>query len=298
VRRRLLFLPCALLLAPAALAQEAEVPTTADLDAIAGQLPTRPWYPEGYYDLRIAAEAQIADYPRPDSALLQPATAAAPARFDLLDCNAEPIDRNNADMATLRFGMLALEMARLRSEFARLGYPAPVYGDALVAYEKAVIERIIDPATRTPENPRMVLAAVTETDRQRLAPTLPPIVSSPSCFAVSRGGSSGSPGIAGAIGGLIGSALPRPKGVTLRTEPVGGELLLINAFAFKVCMRKQKDPWDRMACRWNETETGVANPLSGRFVYQVKWPDGAVRKGTREIAPEQSGAVTFKKVGS
>ena len=100
------------------------------------------------------------------------------------------------------------------------------------------------------------------------------------------------------IGGLIGSALPRPRGVVLKTEPAGGELLLINAFAFKVCMRKQQDPWDRMACRWNETETGVARPMSGRFVYQVQWPDGAVRKGTREIAPEQSGAVTFKKVGS
>lgn len=296
MRRRLLLLPCALLLAPGALAQEAELPTAADLDAIAAELPTQSWYPEGYYDLRIAAEAQVAEYPRPDAALLQPATAAAPARFDLLDCNAEPIDRDNADMETLRFGMLALEMARLRSEFARLGYPAPVYADPLVAYEKAAIERITDPALRTPENPRMVLAAAAETNRQRLAPTLPLIVSSPSCLGVGRGG--GAPGIAGAVGGLIGSALPRPKGVTLKTEPAGGELLLINAFAFKVCMRKQKDPWDRMACRWNEAETGIAKPLSGRFVYQVQWPDGAVRKGTREIAPEQSGAVTFKKVGS
>ncbi len=98
------------------------------------------------------------------------------------------------------------------------------------------------------------------------------------------------------------AAAPSPTGVTLATVPAAGEVLLINAFAFKVCMRKQADPWDRFACKWNEVETGIARPLSGRFVYQVRWPDGTVRKGTREIIAGQNGAaastVTFKKTGS
>ena len=77
---------------------------------------------------------------------------------------------------------------------------------------------------------------------------------------------------------------------------------MINAFAFKVCTRKKPDPWDRFACKWNEIETGVDQTLSGRYVYQVKWPDGTVHKGTREIVPsyddEPKVTVTFKKTGS
>ena len=52
----------------------------------------------------------------------------------------------------------------------------------------------------------------------------------------------------------------------------------------------------------DEWETGVARTKPyGRFVYQVKWPDGVVRKGTREIVPdieEQAVTVTFRKTGS
>ena len=88
----------------------------------------------------------------------------------------------------------------------------------------------------------------------------------------------------------------------VRTSPPLGEVLMINAFAFKVCTRKKPDPWDRFACKWNEIETGVDQTLSGRYVYQVKWPDGTVRRGTREIVPsyddEPKVTVTFKKTGS
>ena len=95
------------------------------------------------------------------------------------------------------------------------------------------------------------------------------------------------------------TAVPRrAPGVTFVTQPPEGEVLMISAFAFKVCVLRKPDPWDRFACRWNEIETGAAKPMSGRFVYQVKWPDGTVRKGTREIAPGGSSTVTFRKAGS
>ena len=98
----------------------------------------------------------------------------------------------------------------------------------------------------------------------------------------------------------VATRAPSTPGVTFVTQPPAGEVLMINAFAFKVCVRKHPDPWDRFRCRWTEIETGVAKPMTGRFVYQVKWPDGTVRKGTRDVAPGPGGSatVTFRKTGS
>ena len=128
-------------------------------------------------------------------------------------------------------------------------------------------------------DPYQRLAKAVEANRQRLAPQLPKVVADGGC------------------GAGEGSA------VIVKTSPPQGEVLLINAFAFKVCTRKKPDPWDRFACKWNEVETGVEKRLSGRYVYQVKWPDGTVRKGTREIVPnyedeDVAAVVTFKKTGS
>ncbi|MBD3731950.1 MAG: hypothetical protein IE934_04390 [Sphingopyxis sp.] len=277
----------------------------AELKAIEAKVPPQGWYPDGYYDIRIAAEGQIADFPR--DTLTMDWGDGQPPYYDVIDCNAEYVSLDETDPLTARYGGVALEVARLRAEFERMKYPVAVYAEPLLAFEKAMIED----AKAAPEpmseadiaaadaamaadapdaaaepadgggfenDPYYRLAQAVEANRARLAPKLPKVVADGGC-----GAGEGNP-------------------VIVRTSPPQGEVLMINAFAFKVCTRKKPDPWDRFACKWNEIETGVDQTLSGRYVYQVKWPDGTVRKGTREIVPsyddEPKVTVTFKKTGS
>ncbi len=302
----------------------------AGLKAIETKVPPQSWYPDGYYDVRIAAEGQMADFPRDN--LTMDWGDGQPPYYDVVDCNAEYVSLDDTDPFTARYGGVALEVARLRAEFERLKYPLAVYAEPLLVFEKAKIEEAKaapEPMTEEDINaayaaeeaaaaaagdavdatmneeeaaaaeaaaaaadaadenaaldlssdPYHALAEAVETNRQRLAPKLPRVVADGGC------------------GAGEGSA------VIVKTVPPKGEVLLINAFAFKVCTRKKPDPWDRFACKWNEIETGVEKQLSGRYVYQVKWPDGVVRKGTRDITPnfddeEVPVTVTFKKVGS
>jgi len=293
----------------------------AGLKAIEAKVPPQNWYPDGYYDIRIAAEGQMADFPR--DTLTMDWGDGEPPYYDVVDCNAEYVSLDATDPLTARYGGVALEVARLRAEFERMKYPLAVYAEPLLAFEKAQIEAAktapepmteaeITAAETASENadaaaveaeaaaaaaeaaaatvdedapldmssdPYFTLAEAVEANRQRLAPKLPKVLADGGC------------------GAGEGSA------VIVKTSPPKGEVLLINAFAFKVCTRKQPDPWDRFACKWTEVETGVEKQLSGRYVYQVRWPDGVVRKGTREIVPNYdddsvAAVVTFKKVGS
>lgn len=284
----------------AALAQTP--PDAAALKAIEAAIPARNWYPAGYYDVRIAAEAQIAEAPRARKTIVFDCFEGGGQCYDVIDCTAEGAQFNPDDPVLSRYGTTALEISRLRGELARLGYPEAVYAGPLADYERKLLaidaERseadvklaggFTPPDDQAPpvaddfDDPAAgldaELAAAIEANRRRLAPGLPRVIVEGGC-----GAGEGGP-------------------IIVRTEPAGGEVLLINAFAFKVCTRRQPDPWDRFACKWNEWETGVARTKPyGRFVYQVKWPDGVVRKGTREIVPnmeETSVTVTFRKVGS
>lgn len=300
------------------------------LKAIETKVPPQSWYPDGYYDLRIAAEGQMADFPRDN--LTMDWGDGEPPSYDVIDCNAEYVSLDDTDPFTARYGGVALEVARLRAEFERLKYPRAVFAEPLLAFEKAKIEEAKaapDPMSEEEINaayaageaaaeaagetvdgavseadaaaaeaasaaadaaadsdasfdlssdPYHALAQAVEANRQRLAPKLPKVLADGGC------------------GAGEGSA------IIVKTVPPQGEVLLINAFAFKVCTRKKPDPWDRFACKWTEIETGIEKQLSGRYVYQVKWPDGTVRKGTRDIVPnyddETAATVTFKKTGS
>lgn len=296
----------AMLAAPMAATAKQPLDATG-LKAIEKKVPPQSWYPEGYYDLRIAAEGQVADFPRDN--LTMDWGDSQPPYYDVIDCNAESVVPEDDDPVATRYGSVALEVARLRGEFQRLKYPIAVYAEPLLDFEKAKIEEagnapewgemtdeeaeaeaaaaaeeaamaaVADAAGEYPKDAYALLAEAVEANRLRLAPKLPKVLADGGC------------------GAGEGSA------VIVRTSPPQGEVLMINAFAFKVCTRKKPDPWDRFACKWNEIETGVENRLSGRYVYQVKWPDGSIRKGTREIVPnfddeETPATVIFKKTGS
>ncbi|WP_260580651.1 hypothetical protein [Sphingopyxis sp. PET50] len=283
-------------------AQAQTPPDAATLKAIESKVPPQSWYPEGYYDVRIAAEAQVAESPRPKKDLIFDWGDGSGKRYDIVDCGAEYYtDAADYEPAMLRYAQDAVDISRIRSELEQLGYPLAVYAEPLAALERARVEaaaRLSDrdvrimaslemPGEDEPfpdeggdfeHSPESVFIEAVEAARKRLAPKLPMVVSEGGC-----GAGEGAP-------------------VIVRTSPPGGEVLLANAFAFKVCTRKKADPWDRFACKWNEIETGVEKPLSGRYVYQVKWPDGTVRKGTREIIAGPDGdpasTVTFRKTGS
>ena len=296
-------IPLAATAAPDARAQQLRTP--AELAAIEAKTPRQPWYPPGYYEARLGAEAYVAEYPRPLDEMLMPSPNGKGEVYDVTDaekqgCVLQPDYYDDLDPETQRWGELALEVARLRAEMERLGYPEAVYAETLAAYERERIEELGDAAgAAAPEPPSLAdpdaeaLGATAENgyldlgltqrlnaERRRLAPKKVPIVASMTICADGRED-------------------VRP---TFRTSPDGGEIWMIDAFAFNVCLRKQRDPWDRAACRWNEVQTGTAFPYAGRFVYQVRWPDGATKRGTRHIS-DQPGArtapvIVFRKRGS
>ena len=286
-------------------AEAQQLQTPAQLAAIAAKIPRQDWYPPGYYEARLGAEAYVAEYPRPLDKILYPSPNGKGEVYDITDeekqgCVLHPDYYDDLDPETQIWGELALEVARLRAEMARLGYPEAVYAGPLAAYEREQIEGPAEPAATTAaEAPPIAdpdaeaLGATAEygyldlgltqdlnAQRRKLAPKKPPVVASMTICADGRED-------------------VRP---TFRTSPDGGEIWMIDAFAFNVCLRRHRDPWDRTACRWNEIETGAAYPYVGRFVYQVIWPDGATKRGTRHIS-DQPGAktapvITFRKTGS
>lgn len=281
--------------AAAAAAQDTAIDEAAGMKALEAAVPQQSWYPDGYYDVRIAAEAEVAEMPSP------PAPGGA---VNLITCTRTKPGLGASDPLLQRYGDIALETARLRAEFGQLRYPASLYTEPLLAFEREGIAAA--EGKDASSAPYSALADAIEAERMRVAPDLPEVFAFNEC--VPPPGAAPPPPPPPAPSSTPKPSAPRPSaaiprrapGVTVTTQPPAGEVLMISAFAFKVCVRKQPDPWDRFACRWNEVQTGVAKPISGRFVYQVTWPDGTVRKGTREVAPGPTGSATviFRKVGS
>lgn len=275
------------------------MPDAARLKQIEAEVPPQSWYPDGYYDVRIAAESDEKERKRAPNERVFDWKDGLGKRFDIVDCGAEHQNPSELDPVSARYGFVASESARLRADFTRLKLPASMWAEPLLAFERVELEQAakatdaeiygLDSATEDEPAPEIsaedegpdsygILADAVEKDRPRLAPKAPKIIVEGGC-----GAGDGGP-------------------VIIRTSPPGGEVLLVDAFAFKVCTRKAADPWDRFKCRWSEVETGAERSLAGRYVYQVKWPDGTVRKGTRDITPDYDAGktvtVTFKKTGS
>ena len=383
--RRCLPIMTLLAFAAPALAQEEEaepVIDTGQMDRLAATVTPQPWYPEGYFDIRVVAEMQVAEIPRDRRATVGPCPDGKGTCYDLLDPLGPRVARGESDKVILRYGDVALDTSRIRQEMERIGYSAAIYAQPLAAYEKRLIEAATNPAS-APANIDYLaadeLAQALEAKRRQLAPAMPAIVADtlylkslienratdralvvrsagPSAKAYPAGMKIAATGRltlrAGDSLTLIGAGEPRtiqgpgtfsassgaieyvdgagavaripttflsgrllagnrvtrggatrgtlPEGVTVTTSPPNGEVLLASVFAFKLCARKKIDMWNRFACKWTEIETGVATRLSGRYVYQVKWPDGTVRKGTRDVSPGPTGSSTviLRKVGS
>ena len=290
----LLRMACAVLIGCAAL----PAPALAQASRDEGQVPDQAWYPEGYHDLRIAAEAQLATFPRdPEIVLREDWDDPRIKTYDLVDCNLGFDLPEDMDNRTMLLSELALDIARMRSEFASLGYRREIYDEPLLASERAMLAAIDATATDlvrelvteedgysyygypegwvslTDLQADYDLLAELESRRMRLQPRQPRFVVEGGCGA--------------------GEAE-----FEIRLVPAGGELWLINAFAFRVCERKVANPWDHSACGWTQYQEGDTTFASGRYMYEARW-GGTVRRGARvlqgDLEENEGGVITFRR---
>jgi len=248
--------------------------------AMGQAIPSQAWYPAGYLDMRIAAARQAEEFPRPPGNILfEDFDDPKVKTYDVIDCNLAydlPYDMDPVERA---LGSLALDIARMRYEFADLGYSAEVYDAPLLAYERAMLEgmpsreaveaeaRKLDPSSEdydgwstSEEEERewelqQTLAVDLDERRRALNPRLPRIVREGGCGA-------------------------GESEFAIRLQPANGELWLINAFAFRVCERKVADPWNHRACGWTQYVEGDTTFASGRYMYEARW-GATVKRGAR-----------------
>ena len=275
-------LPAAVFLAPPASA--APKPARA---LAAASVPDQPWYPPGYRDLRIAAGETMRMFPRFSGSVLMQDYGVK--TYNVVDCM---LDYDLPHAIENQQGwreLLALDVARMRSELSMLGYFPEIYDQALLDHERASlayfaqvkarpawtdVDAAADDAGQSAEDDGAYydsswghegLAAKMEAKRKQLQPRKPRIIYEDSC----GGGQSE---------------------FTVALSPANGRLWLINAFAFKVCERNVPDPWDHRACGWNEFATGEKSAFSGRYMYEARWPDGGVRRGAKLLEETDDGA--------
>lgn len=281
-------------------------PTSEQLDAIAADIPDREWYPDGYYDIRIAAVADFREAERARKAAFAEMTGEPEANYygdassydqvNLGNCNVEDFSGVGEEGSALsEYIWVANDMAGFRDALERAGFPEAIIDSALLDFERRWLALIAirsddrDPADVDFESefgivgfngeshPLQMLLEELNAARTGAHADLPEVIMADGC------GGEGPP-------------------VILRTAPNNGQVWIISAFAFRVCTRRNPDPWDKFACRWNEVETGTESGLAGRYVYEVIWPDGTSRRGSREIRGDmmtwEPKTITLRKVGS
>jgi len=274
-------------------------PVTAQPENAVVPVPNQSWYPEGYLDLRIAAAKQVADFPRdPLHVLAEDWNDPRLSTYDLIDCNLGSDLPDDLDNRTFLMSELALDVARMRSEFASLGYRPEVYDEPLLNHERAMLQAIAS-ANPSSSLPQLVtedgisysstpddwlflsdiqsdydLLDALESRRKRLQRRQPEFIVEGGCGA-------------------------GEEEFEIRLVPANGELWLINAFAFRVCERKVADPWNRRACSWTQFVAGDTTFASGRYMYEARWPNGTVKRGARVLQPDYNsddpGSVLFRR---
>lgn len=69
-----------------------------------------------------------------------------------------------------------------------------------------------------------------------------------------------------------------------RAIPSGATVWIASSFSFALCKARKMNPWDYEVCdRWTEVSDGRPRYLSGRFVYNARWPDGSTGRGVRDL---------------
>ena len=278
------------------------------VSAYAAAIPDRPYYPPGYRNLRIAAAAQVATFPRDPASVIYNGWHGSPI-YDLIDCSEDNAGSNETDPHILEQGNVALEIARIGGELRGLGYRGEIFEEPLLAYERealaavpaAVAERR-EIAAANAAQAEMEQSEAVQSEAEVAGPEAAPAMSEAErteadaemteAKIAARYGPIGmlalemekrrarlqpdKPRIA--VEGGCGAA---ELAFQIRAAPSDGKVWLIPAFSFHVCMTKVRDPWDLRACRWNEVDPDNATMASGRYMYQARWPDGKTARGAR-----------------
>jgi hypothetical protein len=209
--------------------------------------------------------------------------------FDVMDC-AESERNPEVRAPAGRAGSvetLARRIAFLELNFAAAGYRREVYKAPLAAYEDWSLAAIVQgeeplgngdaPGLSGPahEQAQLRFATQVEANRSKLQPTLPRVVVEGGCGA---GGTS----------------------YLIKTQPAGGRVWLVTRFGFNACRAMGLEPWDREKCnRWYEADPDQPMSLSGTYVYQASWRNGARGRGEKrlestEADPEKMPVVTIR----
>jgi hypothetical protein len=245
-------------------------------------IPNQSWYPAGYVDFKFAAASQHEAFP-PGAGVLEDWENPGQSSYDVIDCSFGFYDvPDDMEEKERNLAALAIEVERLRRQLDMSGYPAAVYEQPLLDFERGEITAIVNARADADPDAHMTsqwesyaaLAQAMEARRARLSPDKPRIYSEGGCGA-------------------------GESEFAIRMVPANGELWLINAFAFRVCERKVANPWDHGVCRgWTQFVEGDTTFAAGRYMFEARW-GGTVKRGARLLegdpADEDVTQITFRR---
>jgi hypothetical protein len=177
---------------------------------------------------------------------------------------------------TAAFADVAFDVITWREAFHRLGFPPSTWQQPLTGYEQKEVDRAIASSAAAEDDP--IGAAFERTMLQRLNdyrashPALPKIISVGGCGA-------------------------GEGNVTIATVPIGGQVLFIPTFFYQLCKVEKQNADDPGSCpRWREAIEGKLQSVAGDYLYRVRWPDGATRRGTLRFDMGDDGkTITLRK---
>jgi hypothetical protein len=196
-----------------------------------------------------------------------PEEVTAPGRDYSLSRCVSGADRHldkEADPVLAAVRTLADEIVGWSADLAAIGYPAEVWQEALVAYETDQVRELkafaADPAPdRVPTRPPTLEQFVEALERHRAKNPQLPQTSFEACDT-------------------------RAGKLALKADPADGEVLVIPAFAHRLCSSLKLDAKDSAVCDWWRAASELDYAAALPFLYRATWPDGVVREG-RHVAP-------------
>lgn len=245
----------------------------------------QPSFPPEYAAMREGARAFAADIARDEQrGRAMAGNDGVDPWFDTLDCAPPDIEPIKRSQRQLQVEALAHEAMVLEARLRAFGYAPGISSEPLRRYQLAALQVInsgkvpsfgqpgYDSFEKRLSSLHVQLSAELEANRRRLQPRSLPIRREGGC------GAAESP-------------------VIIKADPPGGRIWVITRFSFDVCRAKKLDPWNIEACRWAEMDPRQEAWLSGTYMVQGKWPNGASVRTNRRIVgddPDESITVTIR----
>ena len=157
---------------------------------------------------------------------------------------------------------LAVDLAWIREQLRRHNFPRSLYESTLNNYERAELRQIAIHRRGSMDllAERNVIE-ILERNREAAYPSLPVLEAAP--------------------------CPPPPQGATLavlRSQPAGSTVWYLDELSADWCTASNIDPWDVQRCPdWGQSDSRQALPFYGWYLVQVRWQNGHVTRGRKEI---------------